>query len=212
VVTALCPVARLQQVHETRENPQDASVRSRKFPAGTQLAFAVVNSPEPDLDAVLGEIRSTVEAGIASGQYAESLEDELRSHFARILDRADRDRFGAVWSAVDDLEALRALPAAPKHTGSRLPGGEIVHKATGRLIDRQLADSNDRTDLMWQATLLALRSMAAILDEPVNHTHADLIHELDTLQDRVTELEHRLARAEPAPGRAEGATNAVDEA
>ena len=155
-----------------------------------------MTSPDPDLETVLAEIRSTVQANTESGLYSESLEEELRSHFARILDRADRDRHGAAWGAIDDLDALRSLPPGPRHSASRIPGGELVHKTTGRLLDRQLARSNDRSELMWQATVLALRSMAAMLDEPVGHTHDDLLHEIDTLQDRVAELERRLARAE----------------
>jgi hypothetical protein len=148
----------------------------------------------PELAAVVAEIQETVRANTASGVYSESLEDELRSHFARILDRAEHDRFGAIWSAVDDLEALRSLPSGPRNVDSRIPGGQWVHKTTGRLLDRQLAADADRADLMWQAAILALRAVASILDEPADHHHANLIHEIDTLQDRIAELERQVAR------------------
>jgi hypothetical protein len=171
-----------------------------------------VTEGDRDLDAVLAEIQSTVERNTASGVYSESLEDELRSHFARILDRTGQDRYGAVWAAVDDLEALRSLPSSPRHTASRVPGGEIVHKTAGRVFDRQLAPANDRNDLMWRATVLALRSIAEILDEPVNHTHDDLLHEIDTLQDRVAELERRLAHAQAQLGDVRNGAGVVQEA
>lgn len=154
----------------------------------------VEHEESSDLAIVVAEIQATVRANAAAGVYSETLEDELRSHFARILDRSEHDRFGSVWSAVDDLEALRSLPAGPKHTASRIPGGELVHKATGRLIDRQLGPDADRADLMWQATIMALRAIASILDEPADHTHGDLLHEIDALQDRVAVLERQVAR------------------
>lgn len=149
-----------------------------------------------DLERVLAEITATVAENTASGVYSQTLEDELRSHFARILDRHDLDRFGAVWNAVDDLEALRSLPGPPGNTASRIPGGELVHKATGRLVDRQLASVTDRNDLLWQTTILALRAIAAVLDQPVSHTHVELVHELDTLQDRLAALERHVGRAD----------------
>lgn len=176
----------------------DEQARHGKL-AGDELHYgSVTRERAPDLDTVLAEIREAVTENTASGLYSESLEDELRSHFARLLARRDADQFGAVWNAVDDLEALRSLPRGGRNTASRVPGGELVHKATGRLVDRQLAELADRSDLMWQATIVALRSIASVLDEPVTHTHADLLHELDTLQDRVASLERDLGRARAA--------------
>lgn len=153
---------------------------------------------DTDLERVLAEIRATVDENTESGVYSESLEEELRSHFARILDRTDLDQLGGVWTAVEDLESLRSLPAAQKNTASRVPGGEIVHKAAGRIVDRQLAGAADRSELMWQATMVALRSIATVLDQPVSHTHAELLHELDTLQDRLALVERQLGRAKTA--------------
>jgi hypothetical protein len=153
-------------------------------------------SSPPDLERVLAEIRATVAENTASGVYSETLEEELKSHFARLLDRGELDRFGAVWGAVDDLEALRSLPGSAANSTSRLPGGAMVHKAAGKLVDRQLREVTERNDLMWQATVIAFRAIAGVLDQPVSHTHADLLHELDTLQDRVASLERQLGRAD----------------
>jgi SAM-dependent methyltransferase len=145
-----------------------------------------------DLDTVLAEIRTAVAEKTVSGLYSEYLEDELRSHFARLVSRAEaRDRSAALWAAIDQLGEIRDLPSAVVNA-SRLPGGTIVHRATGRLVSRHLWGLKAQIE----AVNLALRSIAGMLDDPEGHTHDDLVHELDTLQDRVVALENLFGRAE----------------
>ena len=145
-----------------------------------------------DLDAVLAEIRMAVAEKTASGLYSEYLEDELRSHFARLVTRAAaRDQSDALWAAIDQLGEIRDLPSAVVNE-SRLPGGTFVHRAAGRLVSRHLWGLKAQIE----AVNLALRSIAGMLDEPAGHTHDGLVHELDTLQDRVVALENLFGRAE----------------
>jgi SAM-dependent methyltransferase len=145
-----------------------------------------------DLDTVLAEIRTAVAEKTASGVYTEYLEEELRSHFARLLIRAaERDQSDALWAAIDQLGEIRDLPSAVVNE-SRLPGGKFVHRAAGRLVSRHLWGLKAQIE----AVNLALRSIAGMLDEPEGHTHDDLVHELDTLQDRIVALENLFGRAE----------------
>ena len=153
--------------------------------------------PEIDLQQVLAEINAEVAHKVESGVYSETLEDELRSHFARLLERGKLDRSESVWSAVDQLEQLRSAPFQASNTASRIPGGELAHRAAGRIVDRRLVPANDRSALVLEATVIALRAIATALEQPTDHIHADLLHELDTLQDRLAALERRVAHVEP---------------
>jgi SAM-dependent methyltransferase len=145
-----------------------------------------------DLDTVLAEIRTAVAEKTVSGLYSEFLEEELRSHFARLVARAAaRDQSDALWAAIDQLGEIRDLPSAVENA-SRLPGGKFVHRAAGRLVSRHLWGLKAQIE----AVNLALRSIAGLLDEPEGHTHDDLVHELDTLQDRIIALENLFGRAE----------------
>jgi Methyltransferase domain len=145
-----------------------------------------------DLDTVLAEIRIAVAEKTVSGLYSEYLEDELRSHFARLLSRAQaRDRSAALWAAIDQLGEIRDLPSSVVNA-SGLPGGTLVHRAAARLVSRHLWGLKAQ----FEAVNLALRSIAGMLDDPEGHTHDDLVHELDTLQDRVVAVENLFGRAE----------------
>jgi 2-polyprenyl-3-methyl-5-hydroxy-6-metoxy-1,4-benzoquinol methylase len=145
-----------------------------------------------DLDTVLAEIRTAVEEKTVSGLYSEYLEEELRSHFARLLARGGlRAQSDALWAAIDQLGEIRDLPDTVENA-SRVPGGQFVHQAAGRLVSRHLWGLKAQIE----AVNLALRSIAGMLDGPEGHTHEQLLHELDTLQDRVVALESLFGRAE----------------
>jgi hypothetical protein len=156
-----------------------------------------VSDPLPplDLDAILEQIRQTVDANTASGVYDEDLESELRSHYARVLSREDRrDRFDSLRVSLEKVEERRGFSSARIATVSGVPGGEVLHRTAARIVGRQVNGLVEQLNDFGDALMPALNLLANSLSDPRAHAHEDLVHELDTLQDRVAVVERALGR------------------
>jgi 2-polyprenyl-3-methyl-5-hydroxy-6-metoxy-1,4-benzoquinol methylase len=148
-----------------------------------------------DLDAVIAEIQRTVEAKTASGVYSASLDDEMRSHYARLLDREDgRDRFHAIHALLERLDAASGFSKSRIDTASDVPGGEFVHKAAGKVVSRQILGLVEQLNDFSGALTPVLKSLASAAEDPRGHTHVDLIHEIDTVQDRLAAVERSVGQ------------------
>lgn len=157
----------------------------------------VIDEPagELDLDRVIAEITERVAANTASGVYSADLDDELRSHYARLLDRSDgRDRFESVQRAIDHVAESAGFSRARIDTASGVRGGELVHKTAGKLVSRQVLGLIEQLNAFSHAVVPALRSLADAVEDPRQHTHVDLVHELDTVQDRLASVERSVGR------------------
>ena len=118
-----------------------------------------------DLARVIDDIRRTAEEQTAAGLYSADLEHELRSHFARLLDRDDgRDRFEAVNASIDRLDRARD-DLASGHVDSalveiaRLPGRKA---AEGWIADaRRYVQTRAALDRIESAALLEPGKTAA---------------------------------------------------
>ena len=151
--------------------------------------------PPLDLDVILEQIRETVETNTAGGVYTASLEDELRSHYARVLGREDRrDRFDALRVSLDKVEEAREFSPGRIPTTSGVPGGEVLHKTAAKLVSRHVNNLVDQLNTFSDALMPALNLLANSVAEPRTHAHEDLVHELDTVQDRLAELERSIGR------------------
>jgi hypothetical protein len=150
---------------------------------------AVAEDDAPlDLDRVVDEIRAAVAARTASGEYSASLDDELRS---RVVASATADPLA---EAVTTLHALLAEVDASSvvglghaQTSSSVPGGAFVHRAAGRVVARQLSGLTDDINAFSASLVPALHALAALTEEGV--AGDALRHEVDTVQDRLAELE-----------------------
>lgn len=155
-------------------------------------------SPDPaplDLDQILAEIRAAVDANTASGVYSDEIENELRSHYARVLDREDRrDRFDALRKSLERLDVQRGFSASRISTSSGMPGGEVLHKTAAKIVSRQVNGLVEQLNDFSDVLMPALNLLASSVSEPRSHTHEDLVHEIDTLQDRVAVLERSIGR------------------
>lgn len=151
--------------------------------------------PPVDIDQILEQIRDAVAANTASGMYSETIEDELRSHYARVLNREDRrDRFDSLRVSLEKVDELRGFSAARIATASGVPGGEVLHKAAGKMVSRQVNGLVEQLNCFGDALMPTLNLLANAISEPRTHTHEDLVHELDSLQDRLAVLERSMSR------------------
>ena len=148
----------------------------------------------PDVDDLVTQLRARVEARRRAGDYPAGLEEELSAHFHRILHQRREPR------PLPDLEgplqaARRALPlqASRIPVESGLPGGEVVHKAVGRVVGRQTQGTLQQVQAFAQPVYAVLEALTAAVEELHRVVHADIAQSLDALYDRLAALERMLA-------------------
>jgi hypothetical protein len=150
---------------------------------------------EVDLGHVVGEIQAAVAANTESGVYSPDLETALASHYARLLDRSDgRDQFDSARLAIQRVRQASTFSRSRIDTASGMPGGEIVHKVAGKAVSRQVLGVMQQLTEFSDALMPALQALLNLSEDPRGHTHEDVLHEVDTVQDRLAEVERSLTR------------------
>jgi SAM-dependent methyltransferase len=148
---------------------------------------------EVDLARVIDEIRAAVEANTASGVYSADLEEELSSHYARLLDRSDgRDRFDSVRAAINRVAEMPGLARSRIDMSSGVPGGELVHRVAGKAVSRQVLGIIEQVNALTEAIVPAMQALADLVEEPRGHSHEDVLHQVDTVQDRLAHVERSI--------------------
>jgi hypothetical protein len=147
-----------------------------------------------DLDRVIDEIRDAVAAKTAAGAYSDSIDDELRSHVTRRREQRDTVAAAAVFDALGRLGDRSAISQDRIDLSSGLPGGRLAHRATGALVSRQIDGLSEQFNEFTAELLPALHALAALATDAAAHGHADLVHELDAIQDRLAAVERSARR------------------
>lgn len=146
-----------------------------------------------DLDQVLEEVRAAAAHARSSGVYPEGLEEALQSDFARQLRRPDpRDRIVHLRNELQRLHSAAHLERAAVETTSSVPGGSAAHKAVGKVVGRQINSLYDQMNDFTAELLPVIGHVVDGLQDPRSHIHDDLVQELDSVQDRVAELQRTL--------------------
>ncbi|CAN5440114.1 hypothetical protein BH10ACT3_BH10ACT3_00810 [soil metagenome] len=146
-----------------------------------------------DLDQVLEEVRAAASQARASGVYPDGLEEALQSDFARQLRRPDpRDRIVHLRNELERLSSAAHLERTSVETTSSLPGGSAAHKAVGKVVGRQMNALYDQMNGFTDELLPVIGHVVDGLQDPRSHIHDDLVQELDSVQDRVAELQRTL--------------------
>jgi SAM-dependent methyltransferase len=149
----------------------------------------------PDLAQVIDEIRAAVEANTAAGVYPPELEEQLRSHYARLLERSDgRDRYDSIRVALGGVAEAAGMSRSRIDTASGVPGGQLFHRAAGKVVSRQVIGISDQFNQFVARLIPTLHQLADLVEDPRSHTHDDVVHEIDTVQDRLAEVERTLDR------------------
>lgn len=148
----------------------------------------------PDIDELVAHLRERVEARRRSGVYPADLEQEMTTHFQRILSmRGDArplpDFEGAVWAAGQTLP----LQAAKIPTASGFPGGQALHKAIAKVVSRQIQGALHQVQGFAQPVHAALEALAQAVSELNRTIHADIVGSIDALYERQAAGERLLA-------------------
>ena len=156
----------------------------------------VVSTPvtEPvDLDQVLEEVRAAAAHARESGVYPDGLEQALQSDFARQLRRPDpRDRIVHLRNELERLRSAAHIERTSVATTSSVPGGSAAHRVVGKVVGRQMNALYDQVNEFTGELLRVIGHVVDGLQDPRSHIHDDLVQEMDSVQDRVAELQRTL--------------------
>lgn len=139
-------------------------------------------------DELVAELRRRVEERRNAGDYPDGLEDELDSRFRRIASQQVGD-IEAVRVSLLHLESTLGFAVARIPTTSEQPGGELAHKVMRKAFGRQTQGIIEQVRPFAEAVRDALRALAAVLETPGTHEHADLEGRLETVLERMAALE-----------------------
>src|SRR5579863_6569640 len=92
---------------------------------------------EPDLEALLAELRARAAERRASGAYPPGLEHDLDVHFRHIVEHRPVRDLESLHKAMATFEQHLVFDTAGIPTGSQVPGGELLHRSVSKLITRQ---------------------------------------------------------------------------
>jgi hypothetical protein len=144
---------------------------------------------KPDVDELVAQLRARVEQRRQQGVYPPGLEDDLDQHFRRIAAHRVIPDFTAVEQALAAMQAKAAFSADRIPASSGLPGGRVLHRVLAKLLRRQtdgiLAQVQEYADAVQAATT----AMLAAMQQPPNHTHGELVGEIDAILDRMAQAE-----------------------
>ena len=153
-------------------------------------------SPPPDLDAVIADLRSRVEERRRSGVYPDGLEERLEAHFRRIVAHRASPDFTDVRALLARLDDRARFGVERIHAQSQHAGGEVLHRTVGKVVARQTRGVLDQVQSYADAVREVLSGLVAALEDPEGHVHADLVGQLDAVLERLAASERRAATAE----------------
>jgi hypothetical protein len=153
--------------------------------------------PEPpavDLGALVRELRERAEERRRSGAYPPGLEHDLDVHFRHIVEHRPVRDLDSLHKAMESFESRLTFDIGMIPAGSRMPGGDVLHKTVSKLIVRQTGWLAQQLQGFAESVRLILWKMIETLDRPT-HVHAELTAELDAVLDRLAYYERAPADA-----------------
>lgn len=144
--------------------------------------------PTPVVSDLLDRLRARVEERRASGAYPPGLEHDLDVHFRHIVEHRPIRNLDALHKAMATFEEGLRFDAARIPTGSRLPGGQVLHQAAAKLTTRQTDWMVEQVREFAESVRVMLWTMIATLDDPT-HVHAELTAQIDAILDRLAYYE-----------------------
>lgn len=154
-----------------------------------------------DVEALLEELRLTVEARRQEGFYPAGLEDDLAAHFRRIVRQRVTPDLSRLDAAMARLRAVPGLSAERIPVESGVPGGAALHKTLARLVSRQTQGVLEQVEDLAAVLRSVADELSWAVRQASTHVHADLIGQIDALQERLSALE-RQPLDDPSPAAA----------
>jgi hypothetical protein len=150
----------------------------------------------PDLDALVAELRVKVEERRRRGEYPPGLEEDLAAHFRRLLGRRiEPPREVDIRGPLDRIG--QTLPLGPERipAASRLPAGQAVHQVVAKLVGRQTQGILDQVQAFADPVHQALVALATALDDLSREVREDLAVQVAAVLERQAAQERAGARA-----------------
>jgi SAM-dependent methyltransferase len=148
----------------------------------------------PVVSDLLERLRARVEERRAAGAYPPGLEHDLDVHFRHIVEHRPVRNLDALHRAMATFEEGLRFDAGLIPTGSRVPGGQVLHQAAAKLVTRQTDWIVQQLREFAESVRVMLWTMIATLDDPT-HVHAELTAQIDAILDRLAYYERSPADA-----------------
>ena len=173
--------------------------REGRVPESASMQEA--DAPDDQLEAALRRIRERIAARTRNGTYPIGLDDELDGHFDRLAAMGRLDDVDAAATTVDRLRSAPRLAVDRIPTGSRVPGGHVLHRSIQTVVGRQLVGVLDQVELFRQDVIAALEAILQLV-EPMGPTSgAEIASRLSALADRVSRVDQVLVSLRDLEGR-----------
>ena len=146
-----------------------------------------------DLDALVAELKATVDQRRSAGEYPADLDEQLDSVFARSrgLERHD---YEPLKRSMSELDTVSHFGRHRISLDSEKAVGSAVHRATAaavrRSIDGVFFQAQEFADVVRHVLALVVEA----LDDPRSHEHLDLRTDLDMVFQRLTDVEMEVRR------------------
>jgi hypothetical protein len=145
-----------------------------------------------DLQEILAQLNASIAARRLSGDYPEGLEQQLEAEFDAMMKAINRDEIDT-----EQLSALVDVVRTAVHgvgyevgTGSRVPGGAILHKSAARVVQRQTGPLAESVRTLGLTVADALTETLHLLEAQRSADERQLLDVISGVLDRLAVLDH----------------------
>jgi SAM-dependent methyltransferase len=153
------------------------------------------DAPESaDLDALLAELRARVEARRRQGELPGELVETLDEHFERLVGGRPLPSppvFEDLERAVDELENFE-YSRGRIDAGSEIVGGDLVHRAVGKVVSRQVQGVLEQSQAHAHRIAHAVQLLTRLASTLSHEFDGKVVQQLEDLQVRVAEQQRTL--------------------
>ncbi|MGH2473777.1 MAG: hypothetical protein ACRDIL_00815, partial [Candidatus Limnocylindrales bacterium] len=145
-----------------------------------------------DLGEILAQLNASIAARRLKGDYPEGLEQQLEAEFDAMMrainrDEIDTERLSALVEAV--ITAVHGVGTGVE-TGSRLPGGAVVHKSAAHVVQRHTGPLAESVRTLGLTIADALRESRRLIDAQRSADERQLLDVISGVLDRLAVLDH----------------------
>jgi O-antigen chain-terminating methyltransferase len=155
--------------------------------------------PTPAIDELIAQVRARVAERRMTGFYPEGLEEDLDAHFRRIVSHRRGAQAEKLRASLQELDAQARFGADRIPTTTRVPGGDRLHAAVGKLVSRQTQGVLQQVQEFGDAVRATLRLLVDAYGDPDEHI-GDLVAQLDAMWERLAAWERGPSDAHAAVG------------
>jgi O-antigen chain-terminating methyltransferase len=155
---------------------------------------------KPDIDALVAELRAKVEERRRAGEYPPGLEEDLGSHFRRLLSRrGEPPRPVDLRGPLSRVEEALPLRADRIPVDSNVPAGAALHKAVARLVGRQTQGALEQAQAFAEPVRQVLDGLVTAVEDLRREVREELTAQVAAILERQAAQERSQALAGLVP-------------